>query len=273
MIGDLQIANDAPFTVFGGLNVLEKRDLTLAVAEHFAETCLRLKINWVFKASFDKANRSSLASWRGPGLEEGLKQLDEVNRLFGVPVMTDIHLPHQAAAVAEVAQILQIPAFLCRQTDLLIAAADTGLAINIKKAQFLAAEDMVHVLQKCRSSNNWKLILCERGSAFGYHNLIVDMLGLDLMKRMSVPVIFDVTHALQLPGAGGDRALGRRQQIVPLARSALIQGLAGLFIETHPDPERALCDGPCALQLDRLHPLLSQLKAVDELAKSLPPSL
>ena len=269
-IAGLRVANDAPLTVFGGLNVLEDPQLTFAVADHFAEVCQALGMPWVFKASFDKANRSSADSWRGPGLEQGLKLLEQLRSRCGVPLMTDIHAPEQAAPVAEVVQVLQIPAFLCRQTDLLTAAARTGAAINIKKAQFLAPGDMRHALLKCLQAGNDRLMLCERGSCFGYHNLVVDMLGLDLLKRHGAPVLFDVTHSLQLPGAGEGRAGGRRSQALPLARSAVIQGIAGLFVETHPDPEQARCDGPCALPLAHLKPFLQQLKEVDALAKSLP---
>ena len=272
-IGKLRVSNEAPFVLFGGLNVLEDADMVLQVADHFAEVCARLKIPWVFKASFDKANRTSIDSWRGPGLEQGLKLLESVGQHCDVALMTDIHEPDQAQPVAEVANVLQIPAFLCRQTDLLIAAARTGAVINIKKAQFLAAEDMRHPLQKCINSGNHQVLLCERGTMFGYHNLVVDMLGLDSLKQIGAPVLFDVTHALQRPGAGasGAHADGRAEQILPLAQSAMIQGLAGLFIETHPEPAKARCDGPCALALHQLEPFLEQMQRIDRLAKVLPP--
>lgn len=272
-IGGIQVANEHPVTLFGGLNVLEeeKPQLALKTAEHFAEVCSRLGIPWVFKASFDKANRTARDAYRGPGLEKGLEMLAAVRDRFEVPVMTDIHEPGQAAAVAEVAAVLQIPAFLCRQTELLAAAARTGAAINIKKAQFLAPEDMRHVLAKCEAAGNRNLLLCERGTCFGYHNLVVDMLGFDVLKDTGYPVLFDVTHALQQPSAGGDCAGGRRAQVMSLARAALSQGLAGLFLETYPEPDQARCDGPSALPLALLRPFLEQVQALDELVKSLPP--
>lgn len=271
-LGTLKVANNLPFVLFSGLNVLEEESVVFAVADHLAEVCTRLKIPWVFKASFDKANRTSVKSRRGPGLERGLKLLDKVKKRYHVGLMTDIHEPDQAQAAADIVDVLQIPAFLCRQTDLLNAAAQTGAAINIKKAQFLAAEDMRYPLEKCLAAGNQKIMLCERGTAFGYHNLIVDMLGLDTLKHFGAPVLFDVTHALQKPGAGasGAQAAGRNEQILALARSAMIQGVAGLFLETHPDPAKAHCDGQCALALTQLEPFLEQMCAIDRLAKQLP---
>ena len=270
-IGANPVGNTLPFTLFAGLNVLEhSADSALEVAQQLADTCAALGIPWVFKASFDKANRSSADSYRGPGLERGLEMLAEVKRRCAVPVMTDIHEPAQAAPVAQVAEVLQIPAFLCRQTDLLAAAADTGAAINIKKAQFLAPADMRHALAKCERAGNERLMLCERGSCFGHHGLIVDMLGFDQLKALGYPVLFDVTHALQLPGADGDRAGGRRSQTLSLARSAMAQGLAGLFLELHPNPDQALCDGPCALPLAALEPMLRDVLALDQLIKAAP---
>ncbi len=270
-IGPHTVGNSLPFTLFAGLNVLEHSvDSAIEVAQQLATTCGELGIPWVFKASFDKANRSSADSYRGPGLKRGLDMLSEIKRQCAVPVMTDIHEPDQAAPTAEVADVLQIPAFLCRQTDLLSAAASTGAAINIKKAQFLAPEDMRHALDKCERAGNNRLMLCERGSCFGYHRLIVDMLGFDQLKAMGYPVLFDVSHSLQLPGAAGDRAGGRRNQTLALARSAMAQGLAGLFLELHPDPEQALCDGPCALPLAALALVLRDLLALDQLIKAAP---
>lgn len=267
------IGNDQPLAVFGGLNMLESLDLALKTAQTLVADCEALDMPRVFKASFDKANRTAVDSPRGPGLEEGLKMLEAVKREFDVAVMTDIHLPQQAKPAAEVADVLQIPAFLCRQTDLLQAAAATGAALNIKKAQFLAAEDMRHALDKCRAAGNDRLMLCERGSSFGYHNLVVDMLGFEDMKAAGAALLFDASHSLQRPGAGPDgrSAGGRRSRIAPLARSAVAQGVAGIFVETHPDPDKALCDGPCALPLPQLRPFLEQLKAVDTLVKSLSP--
>lgn len=270
-VGSLRIANDLPFALFGGMNVLESRDLALQVAERYVEVCGRLKIPYVFKASFDKANRSSITSFRGPGLDAGLKIFEEIKRTFGIPVLTDVHEPAQAQPVAEVCDIIQLPAFLSRQTDLVVAMAKTGAVINIKKAQFLAPQEMKHILRKCEEAGNQRLILCERGSSFGYNNLVVDMLGFGLMKQFEYPVFFDVTHALQMPGGRSDSAGGRRQQVVELGRAGMSQGLAGLFLEAHPDPDNAKCDGPCALPLDRLEPFLAQMKSIDDLVKSFPP--
>ena len=270
-IGDINVANDLPFVLFGGMNVLESRDLALQVAEKYVTVCSKLKIPYVFKASFDKANRSSITSFRGPGLDAGLKIFEEIKRTFNVPVITDVHEPYQAQPVAEVCDIIQLPAFLSRQTDLVVAMAKTNAAINIKKAQFLAPHEMRHILRKCEEAGNDRLILCERGSSFGYNNLVVDMLGFGIMKQFDYPVFFDVTHALQMPGGRSDSAGGRRQQVVELGRAGMSQGIAGLFLEAHPDPDKALCDGPCALPLDKLEPFLAQMKAIDELVKSFPP--
>lgn len=261
------VANDAPFVLFGGMNVLENRELAFAVAGTFVEVTGRLGIPYVFKASFDKANRSSVHSFRGPGLEDGLQLLADIKSKFGVPIITDVHEPHQAAPAAEVADVIQLPAFLARQTDLVTAMAETGAVINVKKPQFLAPEEMRHIIKKFAESGNDKVMLCERGSSFGYNNLIVDMLGMDLMKSYA-PVVFDATHALQRPGGRSDSAGGRREQATALARAGMALGLAGLFIEAHPNPDEALCDGPCALPLDKLEPYLQQMKAVDDLAKS-----
>lgn len=270
-VGALSISNDLPFVLFGGMNVLESRDLALQVAEKYVEVCGRLGIPYVFKASFDKANRSSITSFRGPGLDAGLKIFEEIKTTFNVPVITDVHEPWQAQPVSEVCDVIQLPAFLSRQTDLVVAMAKTGAVINIKKAQFLAPQEMQHILRKCEEAGNQRLILCERGSCFGYNNLVVDMLGFGIMKRFEYPVFFDVTHALQMPGGRADSAGGRRQQVVELGRAGLSQGLAGLFLEAHPDPDNAKCDGPCALPLDKLEPFLAQMKAIDDVVKHLPP--
>lgn len=263
-------SNEAPFVLIGGTNAIESRDIVLEVAERFVGEATRLGIPYVFKASFDKANRSSIHSFRGPGLERGLAILADVRDRFGVPVLTDVHEPHQAEAVAQVAEIVQLPAFLARQTDLVVAIARTGRVINVKKPQFLAPQEMAHILRKCAEAGNDKVLLCERGSSFGYNNLVVDMLGMDAMKPMA-PVVFDVTHALQRPGGRSDSADGRRSQALALARSGMALGLAGLFLEAHPDPDRALCDGPSALPLPLLAPFLEQMVAIDRVAKSLPP--
>ncbi|MDO4699246.1 MAG: 3-deoxy-8-phosphooctulonate synthase [Moraxella sp.] len=266
-IGNIKIANDLPFVLFGGMNVLESKELAFEIAESYIDICQRLNIGYVFKASFDKANRSSLHSFRGPSLETGLTWLNDIKEKYGVPIITDVHEPYQAAYVAKVADVLQLPAFLSRQTDLVSAIAHTGAVINIKKAQFLAPHEMRHIINKCLEAGNNKVILCERGSCFGYNNLVVDMLAFDTMKAMNVPVFFDVTHALQEPGARADSAGGRRHQITTLARAGMATGLAGLFLEAHPDPDKAKCDGPCALRLSQLEPFLTQLKALDALVK------
>lgn len=266
----IAFANDRPFVLVGGINVIESEELAMEVAAKFVEVTADLGIPYVFKASFDKANRSSIGSFRGPGLEKGLQVLAKVKGRFDVPVLTDVHEPFQAAAVGEVADILQLPAFLARQTDLVVALARTGRVINVKKPQFLAPQEMRHVIAKCREAGNDRVILCERGTSFGYNNLVVDMLGMDLMKGMA-PVLFDATHALQEPGGRSDSAGGRRAQAAALARSGMALGIAGLFLEAHPDPDKALCDGPSALPLDSLRPYLEQMKAIDELVKSFPP--
>ena len=266
-LNDITIGNDQPFVLFGGMNVLESKDLAFEIAESYIDICKRLNIGYVFKASFDKANRSSLYSFRGPGLEKGIEWLSDIKKTFNVPIITDVHEPYQAEPVAAVADIIQLPAFLSRQTDLVAAMAKTGAIINVKKAQFLAPHEMKHIINKCLEAGNDKIILCERGSAFGYNNLVVDMLGFDTMKKMQVPVFFDVTHSLQQPGARADSAGGRREQITTLARAGMATGLAGLFLEAHPNPDIAKCDGPCALRLSQLEPFLAQLKQLDTLVK------
>jgi 2-dehydro-3-deoxyphosphooctonate aldolase (KDO 8-P synthase) len=269
LAGGITFANDSPFVLIGGMNVIESDDLVMEVAGTFVEITRELGIPYVFKASFDKANRSSIHSFRGPGLENGLATLAEVKRRFGVPVLTDVHEPHQAAPAAEVADILQLPAFLARQTDLVVALARTGAAINVKKPQFLAPEEMKHIITKCREAGNERVMLCERGTSFGYNTLVVDMLGMDSMKSMA-PVVFDATHALQRPGGRADSAGGRRDQAAALARSGMALGIAGLFVEAHPNPDEALCDGPSALPLKALRPYLEQIRAIDTLVKSFP---
>ncbi len=270
-VGNIEIGNDKPMVLFGGMNVLESRDLALTIAEHYVAITDKLNIPYVFKASFDKANRSSLTSFRGPGLDVGLKILEEIKTTFNVPLITDVHEPYQAAPAAEVCDIIQLPAFLSRQTDLVQAMASTGAVINIKKAQFLAPHEMKHILHKCVEAGNDRLILCERGSTFGYNNLVVDMLGFSVMKAFGYPVMFDATHALQVPGGRADSADGRRGLAAQLARAGISQGIAGLFLEAHPNPSEAKCDGPCALPLDKLEPYLAQMKAVDDLVKSFTP--
>lgn len=268
--GNIAFSNERPFVLIGGMNVIEDEDIVFEVAQAYVDVTAKLGIPYVFKASFDKANRSSITSFRGPGMERGLQTLAAVKERFGVPVLTDVHEPFQAAPVAEVADIIQLPAFLARQTDLVVAMARTGAVINIKKPQFLAPHEMTHIMRKFAEAGNEQIILCERGSSFGYNNLVVDMLGMDIMKQMA-PVVFDVTHALQKPGGRSDSADGRRAQVAALARSGMALGIAGLFLEAHPDPDKAKCDGPCALPLHALEPFLAQVKAIDEVAKALPP--
>ena len=271
-VGDINIGNDQPFVLFAGVNVLESRDFALRVAEHCAEVAERLAIPYVFKASFDKANRSSIHSFRGPGLDEGLKILAEVKATFQVPLITDVHEIAQASVVAEVCDIIQLPAFLARQTDLVAAMAATDAAVNIKKPQFMSPSQVGNLVDKFRECGKSDVILCERGSSFGYDNLVVDMLGFGVMKQVSdnVPIIFDVTHSLQCRDPGGAASGGRRGQLAELARAGMATGLAGLFLETHPDPDKALCDGPSALKLSLLEAFLQQVKAVDDLIKQLP---
>ena len=268
LVNNIEVSNEKPMVLFGGMNVLESRDLALTIAETYVQVTQELGIPYIFKASFDKANRSSINSFRGPGLEEGLKILQEIKTTFNVPVITDVHEPHQAAPAAEVCDIIQLPAFLSRQTDLVQAMAKTDAVINIKKAQFLAPQEMGHILNKCQEGGNDQLILCERGTSFGYNNLVVDTLGFGVMKSFGFPVIFDVTHALQQPGGRSDSADGRRAAVTELAKAGISQGIAGLFLEAHPDPDQAKCDGPCALRLDKLKPFLGQLKQLDDLVKS-----
>ncbi|WP_027965957.1 3-deoxy-8-phosphooctulonate synthase [Halomonas halocynthiae] len=267
----IRVGNSLPLVLFGGMNVLESHALALEVAQQYVEVTTKLGMPYVFKASFDKANRSSMHSYRGPGLDQGLEILADIKSRFGVPIITDVHEPAQAAAAAEVADVIQLPAFLARQTDLVVAMAQTGAVINIKKPQFLAPHEMRHILRKFEEAGNSRLLLCERGSSFGYNNLIVDMLGFGDMKQTGYPLLFDVTHALQRPGGRADSADGRREQVAELARAGVAVGLAGLFLEAHPDPDSAKCDGPCALPLDKLEPFLAQLKSIDVLVKSFSP--
>ena len=268
-IGSFEVANDLPFTLFGGMNVLESRELALEIASAYKEITTKLGIPYVFKASFDKANRSSISSFRGPGLEKGCEILAEIKETFQVPVISDVHEPYQAEPAAEVIDVLQLPAFLCRQTDLVVALAETGRPVNVKKAQFLAAHEMGHIIQKFKEAGNEQILLCERGSSFGYNNLVVDPLNFGIMKRTGCPVVFDVTHSLQIPGGRSDSAGGRRQAVFELMLAGMSQGIGGLFLESHPDPSHAKCDGPCALPLDKLEDFLQQAKAMDDLVKNL----
>jgi 2-dehydro-3-deoxyphosphooctonate aldolase (KDO 8-P synthase) len=270
---NINVNNNSKFVLFGGINVLESKDLALRSAQEYVRVTQKLGIPYVFKGSYDKANRSSIHSYRGPGLEEGLRILEAVKAEFGVPVITDVHEPWQAQPVAEVVDVLQLPAFLARQTDLVVALAKTGRVINIKKPQFLSPSQVLNIAEKFSEAGNKQLILCDRGTCFGYDNLIVDMLGFGVMKKVTnnMPVIFDVTHALQQRESGASASGGRREQIVELARAGIAVGIAGLFLEAHPDPANAKCDGPSALPLDQLEPFLTQLKALDDLVKSFAP--
>jgi len=271
-VGDLSVANHLPMVLFGGMNVLESRDLAMQIAEHHVQVCGRLNIPYVFKASFDKANRSSMNSYRGPGMDKGLRIFEEIKSTFNIPVISDIHEIAQAKPVAEVCDVIQLPAFLARQTDLVAAMAATGNTVNIKKPQFLSPGQMKNIVDKFAECGNEQVMLCERGSNFGYDNLVVDVLGFRTMKEVSggAPIIFDVTHALQCRDPLAEASSGRRRQVAELARAGLMQNIGGLFIETHPDPDRALCDGPSALPLAQLEAFLTQMKAVDDLIKSLP---
>lgn len=265
---NVTFSNDKPFVLIGGLNVLESKELALKTVEKFVEETSKRNIPYVFKASFDKANRSSITSYRGPGLVEGLKIFEAIKKEFNVPVITDVHEIDQASPCAEVVDILQLPAFISRQTDLVIAMAKTMKPIHVKKAQFLAPDQMKHIITKCAEVGNNQILICERGTSFGYGGLVVDMLGLCEMKKFEVPLTFDVTHSLQLPGGLAKSTGGRREHVFELARSGMAVGLSALFLETHPDPDNALCDGPSALPLNLLGSFLDQIKAIDELVKN-----
>ena len=264
---NFNIDNNESMILMGGMNVLESRDLAMEVAEKFREVTTKHNINYIFKGSFDKANRSSINSFRGPGLDDGLKILEEVSNTFEVPVITDIHEPDQAKSVSDVCEIIQIPAFLARQTDLVNAAAKTNSIIQFKKPQFLSAPEMNNVVEKCIAAGNENVTLCERGNSFGYNNLVVDTLNFQILKKISKPVIFDVTHSLQLPGGLGNATGGRREYVLSLAKAGISQSIAGLFLEAHPDPDKAKCDGPCALPLSVLDEFLKQVKDLDNFIK------
>lgn len=263
-----QISNESKLTIFGGVNVIESDELLFQVAEKFCLLSEKIGFNYVFKASFDKANRSSLDSYRGPGLEEGLRSLQKVKENFNVPILSDIHEPNQAIPAAEVCDVIQIPAFLCRQTDLVVAAAKTNKIINLKKPQFSSASELSHAINKCEAAGNSKVILCERGNSFGYNNLVVDMLNFQLLKELSKPVFFDVTHSLQQPGALAKSTGGRGKYVFELAKAGISQKIAGLFLETHPNPDEAKCDGPCALKLSNLDNFLQNIYELDALVKN-----
>ncbi|MFD0965870.1 3-deoxy-8-phosphooctulonate synthase [Seminibacterium arietis] len=269
-LGNIEIANHKPFVLFGGMNVLESLDMAMRVCEKYVEVTQKLGVPYVFKASFDKANRSSIHSYRGPGMEQGLKIFQALKENFGVKIITDVHEVYQCQPVADVVDIIQLPAFLARQTDLVEAMARTGAVINVKKPQFLSPGQMGNIVEKIEECGNDQIILCDRGTNFGYDNLVVDMLGFGVMKTVSrgCPIIFDVTHSLQCRDPFGAASSGRRAQVTELARAGMAVGLAGLFLEAHPQPDLAKCDGPSALPLSKLEAFVSQIKAVDDLVKS-----
>ena len=271
-INQIQVSNNQPFVLFGGINVLEDLDSTLHAAEHYVRVTEKLGIPYVFKASFDKANRSSVHSYRGVGLDAGLEIFAKVKQTFGCPVITDVHEPHQCAPGAEVVDVLQLPAFLARQTDLVSAMAATGRVINVKKPQFLSPSQMKNIVEKFAEAGNQQVILCERGSQFGYDNLVVDMLGFGVMKQTcdNAPIIFDVTHSLQQRESGSAASGGRRAQVLDLALAGMATRLAGLFLESHANPNQAKCDGASALPLNLLEEFLIRVKTVDETVKSFP---
>ena len=271
-LDNIEINNEKPFVLFGGMNVLESRDMAMEVCEKYVEVTQKLNVPYVFKASFDKANRSSIHSYRGPGMEEGLKIFEELKAQFGVKIITDVHEIYQCKPVSEVADIIQLPAFLARQTDLVQAMAETNAIINVKKPQFLSPGQMGNIVEKIKECGNDKVILCDRGTNFGYDNLVVDMLGFNVMRNVSngCPIIFDVTHSLQCRDPFGAASGGRRGQVTELARAGLAVGIAGLFLEAHPNPNQAKCDGPSALPLNALEAFVAQMKAVDDLVKSFP---
>jgi len=267
-VGDLTIGNDQPFVLIAGPCAMESRQHALEMAAGLSEICDALGVGLIYKSSFDKGNRTSVTSLRGIGLGEALDVFSEIRETFGCPVITDVHEPAQCAPVSEAVDVLQIPAFLCRQTDLLLAAGKTGCAINVKKGQFLAPWDMPHVPAKIASTGNENILLCERGSSFGYNTLVNDMRSLPIMAETGYPVVFDATHSVQQPGGQGISSGGQREFVAPLARAALAVGVAALFIETHQDPDRAPSDGPNMIPLAQMHRLLEQLRPFDVLAKS-----
>ena len=266
-LGRLTFGGGSPFVLIAGPCVIESESHAVELAGRLLEITARLSVPFVFKASYDKANRTSGRSFRGPGLDEGLRVLAAVKARVGVPILTDIHEPSHAATAADVADILQIPAFLCRQTDLLVAAAKTGRIVNIKKGQFLAPDDIKHAVAKVKDAGNERVVVTERGTSFGYHNLVVDMRAFPMIRESGVPVVFDVTHSLQLPGGGDGVTAGLAQYIEPLASAGVAAGVDGVFMEVHEEPTRAKSDAQNALRLDLLEPLLRRLVAIDAIAK------
>jgi len=269
-VGEISLSNKSNLVLISGLNVLEDESIVKEVVGELKKVSDELDIPFIFKASYDKANRSSIESFRGPGIENGLEALRKIKSDYKVPVMSDVHSPEEVKKAREILDVIQIPAFLCRQTDLISSAAITGLPVNVKKGQFISPAEMKNIITKFEHFNNKNILLCERGTTFGYNNLVVDMLGLAELKRYDYPVIFDVTHSLQEPGGKGESTSGRRSLALDLAKSAISIGIAGLFLETHPDPDKAKCDGPCALPLKHLKEFLYQIKAIDKLVKTFP---
>ena len=267
-IKNISFSNSSPISIIAGLNVLEDEDMALNVAEKLKNITEKLDIPFVFKASFDKANRSSVNSYRGPGLEVGIKIFQSLKDKLNIPIITDVHEIYQVDKIVEVADIIQIPAFLCRQTDLIRAVCKTGLPINIKKGQFLSPRQMINIIDKCKSFGNENIMLCERGSSFGYDNLVVDFLGMSELRNLDNPLILDVTHSLQIPGGLGDSTGGRSHQAEDLARAAIALKISGLFIEVHPNPDEALCDGPSATRLEDFEDMIVKVKLIDDLVKS-----
>ena len=269
-VNDISLSNESNFVLIAGVNVLEDEGVVNEVTEELKKVTNDLGIPFIFKASYDKANRSSVDSYRGPGLDKGLEMLDKIKSEYAVPLISDVHSPEEVLKAKEVVDVLQIPAFLCRQTDLISSVAESGLPVNVKKGQFLSPAEVRNIIMKFEHFKNKNILICERGTTFGYNNLIVDMLGLAELKRYQYPVIFDVTHSLQKPGGEGKSTSGRRSLALDLARAATSIGIAGLFLETHPDPDKAKCDGPCALPLKNLKGFLDQINNIDRLVKTFP---
>ena len=269
-VENISLSNESNFILIAGLNVLEDKGVVKEVIEELKKVTKELDIPFIFKASYDKANRSSIDSYRGPGLDKGLEMLAKIKAEYSVPLISDVHSAEEVSKAKEVLDILQIPAFLCRQTDLISSVAESGLPVNVKKGQFLSPAEVRNIIMKFEHFKNKNILICERGTTFGYNNLIVDMLGLAELKRYKYPVIFDVTHSLQKPGGEGKSTSGRRSLALDLAKAATSIGIAGLFLETHPDPDKAKCDGPCALPLKNLKGFLDQINNIDRLVKTFP---
>jgi len=269
-IADKKFGGSNPLLIIAGPCVIESEDIVFFTAGKLKELCIGLGLSLLFKSSYDKANRTSLSSFRGPGLEKGLQILSDVRSKFDIPVISDVHSIEEAKYAAEVLDVLQIPAFLCRQTDLIIAASNTGKSVNIKKGQFLAPWDVKNIIEKFISTGNQNICITERGTSFGYNNLVVDFRGFPIMRSFGYPVIFDITHSLQLPGGMGKRSDGQREFAGYLANAAAAVGVDGLFMEVHPEPDRAMCDGPNMIKLDDVQEILKTIKAIDGLVKALP---